>query len=48
VAPLSAALATLYIEENAPGTLKGWRWQQSWSGLYAFLIKDKVIRDNFL
>src|SRR6185436_18700846 len=32
---LSAEKAADYIERNAPGTAKGWRWQKSWSGLYA-------------
>lgn len=38
---LSAELATVYIEANAPGTAKGWRWQCSWQGLYAIIIEGK-------
>jgi hypothetical protein len=45
--PLSAELATSYIEFNAPGTKKGWRWQRSWSGLYCIVVEDKRINDNF-
>ena len=39
--PLSAELATVYIEPNAPGTQKGWKWQRSWQGLYAIIVEGK-------
>jgi hypothetical protein len=38
--PLSAESATEHIEQNAPGTAKGWHWQRNWSGLYGFAIED--------
>lgn len=36
---LSAESATNYIEKNAPGTAKGWRWQRNWSGIYCIAIE---------
>jgi len=47
VKPLSAELATSYIEANAPGTKKGWRWQRDWSGVYCIVIDGKRIDNNF-
>jgi hypothetical protein len=46
--PLSAELATSYIEKNAPGTAKGWRWQQNWSGTYCIVIENQLVENNFL
>lgn len=46
--PLAAASLTHQIEENAPGTKGGWRWQQDWSGLYAIVIEDRMTRDNWV
>ena len=43
MAPLSAVLATAYIERNAPGTAGGYRWQRSWSGLYFIVINDRAV-----
>jgi hypothetical protein len=43
--PLSATKATDYIERNAPGTAKGWRWQHSWSGLYSVVLNENVVED---
>jgi hypothetical protein len=43
--PLSAVRATAYIEKNALGTAKGWRWDQSWSGVYSIAINKKVVED---
>ena len=43
--PLSATLATEYIERNAPGTVKGWRWHRSWKGLYAMIVEGQMIKD---
>ncbi|HEX7530137.1 MAG TPA: hypothetical protein VF333_03255 [Pyrinomonadaceae bacterium] len=42
---LSAAKATVYIERDAPGAAKGWRWQQSWSGIYSIILNDKLVND---
>jgi hypothetical protein len=44
---LSAKSATAYIENNASGTEKGWRWQKSWSKLYCIVIENKMIENNF-
>jgi hypothetical protein len=38
--PLSAERAAGHIEQNAPGTAKGWLWQRNWSGLYCVAIED--------
>jgi len=43
---LSAEAAATFIEANAPGTAKGWRWQRTWAGLYCIIIEDRVIQDN--
>jgi len=45
---LSAELATSYIEANAPGTKKGWRWQRNWSGVYCIVINHRRAPNNFL
>ncbi len=45
--PLSAGAATSYIEENAPGSKKAWRWQKNWSGLYCIVIDEKRVENNF-
>jgi hypothetical protein len=45
--PLSASKATSFIEDQAPGTKKGWRWQQTWSGIYGAIINGLRISDNF-
>lgn len=42
---LSATAATRWIEANAPGTAKGWRWQQSWSGIYCIIIEGHSVGD---
>jgi hypothetical protein len=44
---LSAELATNYLEGNAPGTKKGWRWQKNWSALYCIVIEGNRIANNF-
>jgi hypothetical protein len=44
---LSAEFASSYLERNAPGTQKGWRWQRDWSGLYCIVVEDKWINNNF-
>jgi len=42
---LSAQLAASWIEGNAPGTARGWRWQRSWAGLYALIVGEQVVFD---
>jgi hypothetical protein len=42
---LSPDEAAMWIEANAPETAKGWRWQRSWTGLYAICIEKRVARD---
>lgn len=44
---LSAVAATAYIEADAPGTKKGWKWQQSWDGIYCIDIERQSVRDNW-
>ena len=44
---LSAIDATGYLEKNATGTKQGWRWQQSWDGIYCIVIEDKIVNDNW-
>lgn len=45
---LSAVRAAEWIEKNAPGAAKGWRWQRSWQGPYALMIEEKFVSDNWL
>lgn len=45
---LSADKAAIWIEENAPGTSGGWRWQRNWNGLYCIVIENRVIHNNFV
>ena len=42
---LSATTATSYIERDAPGAAKGWRWQQSWSGIYSIVLNGCLVQD---
>jgi hypothetical protein len=44
---LSADGAAKYIEENAPGTAKGWLWQRSWQGLYAIIVEGRSIEASW-
>jgi hypothetical protein len=44
---LSAGAATVYIEPNAPGTKKGWRWQRNWHETYCIVIENRVVKDNY-
>ena len=44
---LSAIEATDFIERNALGTEKGWRWQQNWDGIYCVAIEDNVVNNNW-
>jgi hypothetical protein len=43
--PLSAVRAADYIEPQAEGTKKGWRWQRGWKGLYCIIIEDRIVHD---
>jgi len=45
---LSPELAKKWLEANAPGTTKGWRWQCSWTGLYAVVIGKQIVKDNWI
>ena len=42
-ARLDADAVAPWIERNAPGTAKGWRWQRTWIGLYAIIIADRSV-----
>jgi hypothetical protein len=44
---LSAEAATSFIEKNAAGTKKGWRWQGNWNDTYCIVIDNKLVTDNF-
>ncbi len=44
---LSAIAAATWIEAQAAGTSKGWRWRRGWDGLYAIIINDRLIDDNW-
>ena len=44
---LSADVAANYIEANAPGTAKGWRWQRSWQGLYAVIVEGRSTKGRW-
>jgi hypothetical protein len=46
-AALSADAAGSYIEANAPGTAKGWRWQGTWGGLYSLVVEGRQVRNNW-
>jgi hypothetical protein len=47
-ATLSAEGARDFIEANAPGTARGWRWQGSWDGIYSILIEGRNVTDNWM
>ena len=44
---LSAEGAALWIERNAAGTALGWRWQNSWSGVYCVVLENRMVADNW-
>jgi hypothetical protein len=46
-AELSAEVARGFIEANAPGTAKGWKWQGSWQGMYSIQIEGLNVKDNW-
>lgn len=43
--PLSPDKAANFIEKNAPGTAKGWRWQRSWDGINSIVIESHGVKD---
>jgi hypothetical protein len=45
--PLDPVRAADYIEANAPGTAKGWRWQRSWNGIYCIIIEERITNDQW-
>ena len=45
---LDPVRASRYIEENAEGSKGGWRWQQSWDGMYCIIIEDLLVRDPYI
>src|ERR1022692_454959 len=45
---LSATAAARWIETNAPGTRRGWRWQRSWHGLYCIVLEERVVFDPWV
>jgi hypothetical protein len=42
--PLSADEAGKYLEANALGTAKGWRWQRNWRGLYCIIVEGRRVK----
>jgi hypothetical protein len=44
---LSAEVASAYLEKNAPGTKKGWRWQRNWHQTYCIVVEGRQVNDNF-
>ena len=38
---LSATAAASWLEAQAPGAAKGWRWQRSWQGLYSLIVAGR-------
>lgn len=46
-APLDAVAVTSWIEANAPGARSGWRWQQTWVGLYAIVIEGRIAENTW-
>jgi hypothetical protein len=47
-ARLSAEALAAPIEEDAPATRDGWRWQRTWSGLYCFVVNNRWVEDNWI
>lgn len=44
---LSPESARTWLEANAPGTARGWRWQNTWAGIYCIVIEHRIVRDNW-
>jgi len=47
-APLSAVLATRWIEGNPHAAHDGRRWQSTWSGVFAIIIGEHVVIDPWI
>ncbi len=47
-APLGAEECRGFIERNAEGTKKGWRWQGKWVATYAIVVANRVVYDNWI
>jgi hypothetical protein len=45
---LPAEAVRKFIEANASGIAKGWRWQGTWDGLYCIVIEGRVVKDPWL
>ena len=45
--PLSTEKATEDIEQQSPGTQKGWRWQRNWFGIYCAVVDGRQVANNF-
>lgn len=44
---LSAEIARQYIEDNAPGTKRGFRWQCNWTGMYTMLVNNHFVEGRW-
>ncbi len=44
---LSTRHAKKYIEANSKGAKKGWHWQMSWNGLYAIVVENRKVENNW-
>lgn len=44
---ISPDVAATYIERNALGTEKGWRWQRNWHDTYCIVIDNRMVEDNY-
>lgn len=40
--------AAVWIEAEAEGTAKGWRWQRSWQGLYSLTVGQNLVKDPWM
>ncbi len=47
-ATLTATACQEWIESQAPGTKGGWRWQNTWLGLYCIVIEENSVEDPWL
>lgn len=44
---LSAEIATKYLEANAPGTKRGWKWQRNWHDMYCIVLTNRHVANIF-
>ena len=47
-APLDAKAVASFIEANAPGAKKGWKWQRSWNGIYCVVVAKPPVENPWL